>query len=200
MVRKLLSRFLPWSKKLKNTEPHSVWSKEIWSTKWKVDKIISWKESQEETIEYVMPQYLIDEHNLEKFLEKEVVEKIAERRKHRRVLSKEIINEDIPILIKDRKTTRITKDIISNVSWGWVQIVCKNEREIWDDLVLKSKLWIHEFVLAWKIVNIDSTDHSNKKYRVKFINPPKDKVTEIEQIMWWIKLKRNSIKDWKKRV
>lgn len=200
MVKKLLTRFLPWSKKLKETIPHTVWSKEVWSTKWKVDKIISWKESQEETIEYVMPQHLIDEHNLEKFLEQEVVEKITERRKHRRVLSKEIVNDNIQILIYDRKTKKVTKDIISNVSWGWVQIICKQKREIWDEIVLKFKLWIHEFVLNWKIVNIDSTDQSNKKYGIQFINPPKDKVTEIEQIMWWIKLKWNAIKDWKKRV
>jgi len=138
-----------------------------------------------------LPKTIIDEHSLEWIWnnsdrDTEVINNsfsvIKERREHRRVESKNILDMQINVFILT-ETWKKYRCILSNICAWWMRIISKQKREKWEILKLNFTLWIEKFELQWKIVN-----NYEKQYWIKFINISKEDVLRLDQLISSIKL------------
>lgn len=171
---------------------------EIKGTTKKVDKLLSIPKNIPEPeweIEYVMPDHYLEEYGLDELLAKKwkEAEDTDDRRAYVRINSKNIVDQNIIVSIKDitsknsLQATPICKSNLTNIGWWWLQIKKDKERSIWDTVQLIFSIWIHNFNEKWEIVNIDSRNKDDIRFGIKFTDISDEKILEIEQLVWGVK-------------
>ncbi len=181
MIKKILW-WIRWAKETPkpNEKEWSAWTISS-NVKSEVHKISTqWESPKIEFSPELAKQYWLEEliawHNNN--------EELWDKRLHKRANSKDILDMDILVNITRDWTAKICTDLLSNISWGWIQIVSEKEREIWDELNLNFLIKKFRFNFKWIIVTKEEWPNKNVKYYwIKFINPPEDKTLLIEQIV-----------------
>lgn len=183
MIKKIFSWFL-WGKKAPETKNH--WVKKKWiptdklsETNQTIHNILTWTNEEPKEIEF--DQDLIDQYNLWDYIQaaeeqKKVEEK--EKRTYRRFKAKEILGKKIDVIIHFRLS--INNTILSNISWSWIQVISDSEMTIWEIWGISFKIWNDKFKFNWEIVN----KLWENKYGIRFLNPDKEKVRNIELLLW----------------
>ncbi|MDP2103921.1 MAG: PilZ domain-containing protein [Candidatus Gracilibacteria bacterium] len=109
------------------------------------------------------------------------------RREHKRISSKEILDKKIPVRTMSLATKHANIDLLSNISAGGLQLISSEPKEIGEELYLAFSIGGMKFSLRGEVrFTIENTD-TDKKYNIKFLDPPGDQKLALEQLTASIK-------------